>query len=214
MSVKKDDEIKDKNVKEPAAKTVKKVKKTVVDKAVATNSESNVGAQQKVSSVKKVSTDSSKNSNKVASGGSTRIKSKTTRSKKQPNTTVYHGVGRRKNAVARCYLTEGKGEITVNGVDYVSFFKNNPLFYYVILLPLRLFGGEKDYNIKVSVNGGGFSAQADAIKLSISICLSKISLENRVTLKSVGYLTTDSRIVERKKPGRKKARKSFQFSKR
>ena len=209
MSSSKKDEVGVKS-KKPRRKTVEnKGKLDLVGEVVSSDVKGGVLGDEKESglvrksSKKSVSVRSKKNE-----------KSLSTLKKQSKGGVVFHGVGRRKCAVSRCYLTKGDGEISVNGVDYVVFFKNNPLLYHVVLLPLKLLKSEKDYNIKVDVYGGGFSSQADAIKLSISICLSKVSPENRALLKSSGYLTTDSRIVERKKPGRKKARKRFQFSKR
>ena len=199
-----------KSKKKTPAESKKKKKADVVEEAVV-NSDVKGGA----SGDKKEKVSATKSSKKSSSVGSKKTKKNLSTIKKgSEDSVVFHGVGRRKCAVSRCYLTKGTGEIYVNGIDYVVFFKNNPLLYHVVLLPLKLLKSEKDYDIKVDVYGGGFSSQADAIKLSISICLSKISPENRTLLKSSGYLTTDSRIVERKKPGRKKARKRFQFSKR
>ena len=124
-----------------------------------------------------------------------------------------HGVGRRKSSVARVYLKEGEGNFIVNNIDYKVFFKNE-FIYYKLLEPLKILDCLKNYDIKINVNGGGLNSQVEAVRLGISICLSKIKIENRSILKDIGFLTTDSRIVERKKPGHKKARKSFQFSKR
>ena len=123
------------------------------------------------------------------------------------------GVGRRKSSVARVYLKEGKGDFIVNNIDYKIFFKN-PFIYYKMLEPLKILDCLNNYDIKINVNGGGLNSQVEAVRLGISICLSKLKIENRSILKDIGFLTTDSRIVERKKPGHKKARKSFQFSKR
>ena len=123
------------------------------------------------------------------------------------------GVGRRKSSVARVYLKDGEGNIIVNNLDYKIFFKNH-FIYYKLLEPLNLLDCLKSYDFKINVNGGGLNSQVEAVRLGISICLSKLKIENRSILKDVGFLTTDSRIVERKKPGHKKARKSFQFSKR
>lgn len=123
------------------------------------------------------------------------------------------GVGRRKSSVARVYLKEGEGNFIVNNIDYKVFFKNE-FIYYKLLEPLKILDCLKNYDIKINVNGGGLNSQVEAVRLGISICLSKIKIENRSILKDIGFLTTDSRIVERKKPGHKKARKSFQFSKR
>jgi len=124
-----------------------------------------------------------------------------------------HGVGRRKSSVARVYLKQGEGNIIVNKKDYKVFFKNQ-FIYYKMLEPLKILDCLNSYDIKINVCGGGLNSQVEAVRLGISICLSKVKIENRSILKDVGFLTTDSRIVERKKPGHKKARKSFQFSKR
>ena len=123
------------------------------------------------------------------------------------------GVGRRKSSVARVYLKEGEGNFIVNNVDYKVFFKNE-FIYYKLLEPFKILDCLNNYDLKINVNGGGLNSQVEAVRLGISICLSKIKIENRSILKDIGFLTTDSRIVERKKPGHKKARKSFQFSKR
>jgi small subunit ribosomal protein S9 len=123
------------------------------------------------------------------------------------------GVGRRKSSVARVYLKEGEGNFIVNNIDYKVFFKNE-FIYYKMIEPLKILDCLKNYDIKINVNGGGLNSQVEAVRLGISICLSKVKIENRSILKDIGFLTTDSRIVERKKPGHKKARKSFQFSKR
>ncbi len=122
-------------------------------------------------------------------------------------------VGRRKSAIARIYLTEGKGKITVNDRDVVEYFKTDQLVY-VVKQPLAELGLTDSYDIKVNMYGGGFTGQAEALRLAIARALVKINEENRSALKAKGYLTRDSRIVERKKPGRPGARKRFQFSKR
>lgn len=146
------------------------------------------------------------------------VTSKSTSSKKNSVKTsngkiLSQGVGRRKSSVARVYLKEGEGNFIVNNIDYKVFFKNE-FIYYKLLEPLKILDCLKNYDIKINVNGGGLNSQVEAVRLGISICLSKIKIENRSILKDIGFLTTDSRIVERKKPGHKKARKSFQFSKR
>lgn len=209
MSFEKDKLEDSKADKTKGAKTVKKAKESNKKSEV-------VGVKSTAKSVRKKiipkSSSSNEGSVKVVKGNNSN--SKKLLKKKVSGSFVISSTGRRKCSVARCYLTEGDGYISVNDVNYVVYFKNNPLIYHTILIPLKLLNCEKKYNVSVSVNGGGFSSQADAIKLSISLCLSKISVENRSTLKSVGYLTTDARVVERKKPGRKKARKRFQFSKR
>lgn len=145
------------------------------------------------------------------------VTSKSSSSKKNIKTSngkiLSQGVGRRKSSVARVYLKEGEGNFIVNNIDYKVFFKNE-FIYYKLLEPLKILDCLKNYDIKINVNGGGLNSQVEAVRLGISICLSKIKIENRSILKDIGFLTTDSRIVERKKPGHKKARKSFQFSKR
>ena len=124
-----------------------------------------------------------------------------------------HTIGRRKASVARIYLSKGKGAITINKRDYKDFFPVEGL-QKRLLQPFTLLELEGKYDVKVNVNGGGNTGQADAIKLAISRALCELDIENRKTLKAEGLLTRDPRVVERKKPGRKKARRSFQFSKR
>ena len=124
-----------------------------------------------------------------------------------------HKIGRRKTAVARIYLSEGKGNITVNKKDYKSYFTTGTL-QYKVQQPLMLTENVTSYNIKVSVYGGGVTGQAEAIRLAITRALVAINEENKAVLKPEGLLTRDPRMVERKKFGQKKARKRFQFSKR
>ena len=122
-------------------------------------------------------------------------------------------VGRRKTAVARIYVNEGKGQITVNQKDYKEYFPEDRL-QYVIEQPLKLAEVEGKYDIKANLDGGGYKGQAEALRLAIARALIKIDPEKKPVLKSGGLLTRDSREVERKKPGQPKARKRFQFSKR
>ncbi len=126
---------------------------------------------------------------------------------------VINTVGRRKSAVARIYLTEGTGKITVNKRDVAEYFKVDQLVY-VVKQPLNEVGVASQYDIKVNIYGGGFSGQAEAVRLAIARALIKIDAEHRPALKAKSFLTRDPRVVERKKPGRPKARKRFQFSKR
>jgi len=126
---------------------------------------------------------------------------------------VVHTIGRRKKAVARVYLTEGKGAIVVNGKDVKDYFTTATL-QYKLEQAQALAGVEGQYDIKVNVDGGGITGQAEAIRLGVSRILSEIDTENRTALKPAGLLTRDPRMVERKKFGQKKARKKFQFSKR
>jgi len=124
-----------------------------------------------------------------------------------------HKIGRRKTAVARIYVSEGKGNITVNKKDYKDYFTTATL-QYKILQALNLTDNAKSFDIKVNVYGGGVTGQAEAIRLAISRVLVELNAENRAILKPEGLLTRDPRMVERKKFGQKKARKKYQFSKR
>jgi len=126
---------------------------------------------------------------------------------------VVHTIGRRKKAVARVYLTEGSGAIVVNGKDVKEYFTVATL-QYKLEQAQSLAGVEGQYDIKVNVDGGGITGQAEAIRLGISRALVQINPDHRAALKPEGLLTRDPRMVERKKPGQKKARKKFQFSKR
>ena len=122
-------------------------------------------------------------------------------------------VGRRKEAVTRVFLTKGTGAITVNGKDYKTYF---PMVYLQnqVETPLKTVESTDKYDIVINATGGGVKGQAEAVKLGISRALIELNPELRPTLKAAGLLTRDSRQVERKKPGKKKARRSFQFSKR
>jgi small subunit ribosomal protein S9 len=124
-----------------------------------------------------------------------------------------HTIGRRKTAVARVYLNEGKGNISVNKKDYKDYFTTGTL-QYKINQALTLTENDKNFDVKVNVIGGGITGQAEAIRLALSRAMCKLDEENRQILKPEGLLTRDSRMVERKKFGQKKARKKFQFSKR
>jgi small subunit ribosomal protein S9 len=124
-----------------------------------------------------------------------------------------HTIGRRKASVARIYLNKGKGVITINKKDYKDFFPVEGL-QKKVLQPFSVLDLEGKFDVKVNVNGGGNTGQADAIKLAIARALCELDLENRPALKAEGLLTRDPRVVERKKPGQKKARKKFQWVKR
>ena len=126
---------------------------------------------------------------------------------------VIHTIGRRKTSVARIFLSEGKGEITVNKKAYETYFPT-PTLQYKIQQPFALTETQGNYNLKVTVVGGGINGQAEAVRLAISRALCQIDAEHRLVLKPEGLLTRDPRMVERKKFGQKKARKKFQFSKR
>ena len=124
-----------------------------------------------------------------------------------------NAVGRRKQAVTRVFLTKGEGNITINGKDYKTYF---PLIYLQNQLeaPLKTIESTEAFDIVVNATGGGVKGQAEAVKLGIARALLQVNPEYRPALKLAGLLTRDPRSVERKKPGKKKARKSFQFSKR
>lgn len=124
-----------------------------------------------------------------------------------------NAVGRRKEAVARVYLSKGTGNITVNGKEYKAYF---PIMYLQnqVELPLKTIDGMSSYDLVINVQGGGPKGQAEAIKMAISRALCEVNAEHRPTLKKERLLTRDSRSVERKKFGKAKARRSFQFSKR
>ena len=124
-----------------------------------------------------------------------------------------NAIGRRKAAIARIYLNEGKGQIIVNDRDFKEYFPDNQL-HYVVEQPLNLLEVRGNYDIKVNLNGGGLAGQAEALRLAISRALVKVNPENKPALRAEGFLTRDPRVVERKKPGQPKARKRFQFSKR
>ncbi len=126
---------------------------------------------------------------------------------------VIHKIGRRKTAVARVYLSEGKGNITINKKDIKDYFDTATL-QYKVNQPLALTENEGNFDIKVNVFGGGITGQAEAIRLAISRAMCELNPENRLILKPEGLMTRDPRMVERKKFGQKKARKKFQFSKR
>jgi len=126
---------------------------------------------------------------------------------------IINALGRRKNAVARVFLREGNGNITVNKKDYKTYFPV-PTLQYVINQPLEIAESAGKYDIIANIDGGGVTGQAEALKLAIARALCKINPEHRPPLKAKGLLKRDPRMVERKKPGQKKARKKFQFSKR
>jgi small subunit ribosomal protein S9 len=126
---------------------------------------------------------------------------------------VIHKIGRRKTAVARVYISTGKGAITINKRDIADYFPTATL-QYKVRQPFALTNNEENFDVKVNVYGGGITGQAEAIRLALSRALCEMDAENRVVLKPEGLLTRDPRMVERKKFGQKKARKKFQFSKR
>lgn len=122
-------------------------------------------------------------------------------------------IGRRKTAVARLYLSAGNGTVSINGRTLEDYFPSE-IHKIIIKQPFVLIEADGKFDIKVNVSGGGFKGQAEAIRLAVSRALCELDVENRPPLKKEGFLTRDPRMVERKKYGRRKARRKFQFSKR
>ena len=126
---------------------------------------------------------------------------------------VVNALGRRKSAVARIYVTEGSGKITINKRDLTESFPSS-ILQFVVKQPLTTVDAVEKYDIKVNLTGGGYTGQSQALRLAIARALVKINAEDKKALRAEGFMTRDSREVERKKPGRPKARRRFQFSKR
>ena len=126
---------------------------------------------------------------------------------------VVNALGRRKSAVARVYVTEGTGKITINKKDLTEYFPSS-ILQYVVKQPLNLLDVAEKYDIKANLFGGGYTGQSQALRLAIARALVKINEEDKKALRAEGFMTRDSREVERKKPGQPKARRRFQFSKR
>lgn len=124
-----------------------------------------------------------------------------------------NAIGRRKAAVARVYLTEGSGKITINKKDIANYFPSSVL-QFIVKQPLVKLEVADKYDIQINLAGGGFKGQSEAARLGIARALIKINPEDKAALRAAGLVTRDPRVVERKKPGRPKARKKFQFSKR
>ncbi|MBT5737077.1 MAG: 30S ribosomal protein S9 [Planctomycetes bacterium] len=130
----------------------------------------------------------------------------------KPNDYVW-GVGRRKTSVARVRIREGSGKITINGKAHTEYFRLSP-DQARLSDPLRAVQAEGSFDVWANIKGGGTTGQVGAVVMGLSRALARVSEENEAALRKDTFLTRDSRMVERKKPGRKKARKSFQFSKR
>lgn len=126
---------------------------------------------------------------------------------------IINTIGRRKTSIARVYVKPGKGTITVNDRELANYFTSE-IHQTTVKQALTLTKADGNYDVTVTVEGGGNKGQAEAIRLGIARALVTINTENRAPLKKEGLLTRDSRMVERKKPGRRKARRRFQFSKR
>ena len=125
---------------------------------------------------------------------------------------MINALGRRKSSVARIFVTEGTGKITINKRDLTEYFPS-PILQFVVKQPLALLNVEEKYDIKVNLNGGGFTGHSQALRLAIARALVKINADDKKALRAEGFMTRDSREVERKKPGQPKARRRFQFSK-
>lgn len=126
---------------------------------------------------------------------------------------MINALGRRKSAIARIYVTEGTGKITINKRDLTEYFPSS-ILQFVVKQPLNLLGVAEKYDIKANLCGGGFTGQSQALRLAIARALVKINADDKKALRSEGFMTRDPRGVERKKPGQPKARRRFQFSKR
>ncbi|OYU83136.1 MAG: 30S ribosomal protein S9 [Flavobacterium sp. BFFFF2] len=126
---------------------------------------------------------------------------------------VIHKIGRRKTAVARVYVSEGTGKITVNKRTFENYF-TTPTLRYKVMQPMSMTDNAEAFDVTVNVYGGGVTGQAEAVRMAIARAMCVVNEENRLVLKPEGLLTRDPRMVERKKFGQKKARKRFQFSKR
>ena len=126
---------------------------------------------------------------------------------------VVNALGRRKSAIARIYVSEGNGNITINKRDLKEYFPSS-ILQFVVKQPLVTVDALEKYDIRVNLTGGGFTGQSQALRLAIARALVKINAEDKKALRAEGFMTRDSREVERKKPGRPKARRRFQFSKR
>ena len=124
-----------------------------------------------------------------------------------------NALGRRKSSVARVYLTEGTGKITINKKDLTQYFPS-AILQYVVKQPLELLEVAGKYDIKANLDGGGFTGQSQALRLAIARALVKVNADDKKALRQAGFMTHDAREVERKKPGQPKARRRFQFSKR
>ena len=126
---------------------------------------------------------------------------------------MINALGRRKSAIARIYVTEGTGKITINKRDLTEYFPS-PILQFVVKQPLTLLDVAEKYDIKVTLCGGGFTGQSQALRPAIARALVKINADDKKALRAEGFMTRDPRAVERKKPGQPKARRRFQFSKR
>ena len=126
---------------------------------------------------------------------------------------IVNKIGRRKTSVARVYLSPGKGEVLINQRNLKEYFPSE-ILQTIVNQPFTTLSENGNFDVKINVKGGGITGQAEAVRMAIARALCDVNPENRSALKKEGYLTRDPRMVERKKPGRRKARRKFQFSKR
>ncbi|HEY5570187.1 MAG TPA: 30S ribosomal protein S9 [Bacteroidales bacterium] len=126
---------------------------------------------------------------------------------------IINAIGRRKAAIARVFVSEGTGNIVINKRELGVYFPSS-ILQFIVKQPLNTLGVAEKYDIKVNLDGGGYNGQAEALRLAIARALVKINPDDKPALRAEGFVTRDARVVERKKPGRPKARKRFQFSKR
>lgn len=126
---------------------------------------------------------------------------------------VIKSIGRRKAAVARLFMSEGSGKIEINKRDIQTYFPST-ILQFIVKQPLNTLNVAEKYDIKINLQGGGYKGQAEAVRLAIARALVKVNPDDKSALRAEGFMTRDPRVVERKKPGRPKARKRFQFSKR
>ncbi len=126
---------------------------------------------------------------------------------------VINALGRRKAAVARVFVREGSGKITINKREFDNYFPS-PILQYIVKQPLTTLDAVEKYDININLNGGGPKGQSEAARLAIARALVKINSDDKPALRAEGFMTRDPRVVERKKPGQPGARKKFQFSKR
>lgn len=124
-----------------------------------------------------------------------------------------NAIGRRKAAVARVFVKEGTGKIVINKRDLENYFPSS-ILQFIVKQPLNTLNVADKYDIRINLDGGGYKGQSEAARLGVARALVKINPEDKAALRAAGFMTRDPRVVERKKPGRPKARKRFQFSKR
>lgn len=198
---------------------------TKIEKEVAKKAPAKKTTTKKTDTKKEVKVETVKKASKKASVTLADVAMKTTQAKEETKESVkkerpvkdekgrVYSTGKRKSSIARVWIMPGKGKIVVNGKDYEEYFRR-PILQMVICQPFNITKRDESYDVMATIAGGGLSGQAGALKHGISKALSLAEPDLRITLKQAGFLTRDSRVVERKHYGHKKARRSFQFSKR